>query len=731
MSNPIPMPARGAHTAPKFDPERPEELRRYISDVEYLADLAKLTAVKQKKAAITRYLPVADQELLEGLESFKDDTKDYDTFKSAALALYAGNDENHLHTLNDLNALLGSTARAGIHSERELAAFHRAFARITSYLISKQRLSATEQSHAFLRALQPQTLQAKVQQRLQIVKPTHHSDDPYALTDLYDAAKWAIGGSSAYSLEIATATGLSTTAPTSDATTKTEAQISALLSAVTQLVQVFGTQNKSNGSTDKPARRVPTRGCAHCGDTSHFFRVCPKVPQDIAEGLCKKNEEGKLVLPNGKFLPASIEGDTLRERFIKWHNQNPGQRATTQLVVELATNQSPPPPFILTDEQRVDTLMAEVNALRTRMAARKALEATKADAADPKLPKPANMDGTNPAPAATKPIAPPAAPFPEHPYAKARDAAYAPPKDRNVGALPKPNIRPPPPICKPTDAREVLDAAMDSRFTITPRQLFSVAPEVRSMARDSLTVRRAAEKENTAQLYAAVDPSLTALAELAEVETAEEQYANDAYEASLLDSLPGAVTGAIHQSPPADGYIAPDPFATMFFEEGGLPEGLVVASDSTAIRSILPVVDNQQQIESIVDPGSQICAMSEAICHALAIPYDPTIVLQMQSANGSVTPSLGLARNVPFRVHDITLYLQVHVVRNPAYDILLGRPFDVLTQSVVHNYSNDEQTITIRDPNTGRTATVPTIPRGSARGKGKDFPTATLSQPKR
>jgi hypothetical protein len=25
--------------------------------------------------------------------------------------------------------------------------------------------------------------------------------------------------------------------------------------------------------------------------------------------------------------------------------------------------------------------------------------------------------------------------------------------------------------------------------------------------------------------------------------------------------------------------------------------------------------------------------------------------------------------------------LQVHVVRNPAYDILLGRPFDVLTQA--------------------------------------------------
>jgi len=64
--------------------------------------------------------------------------------------------------------------------------------------------------------------------------------------------------------------------------------------------------------------------------------------------------------------------------------------------------------------------------------------------------------------------------------------------------------------------------------------------------------------------------------------------------------------------------------------------------------------------------------MSEDVCHELALPYDPTIVLHMQSANGTVDPSLSLARNVPFLVGDLTLYMQVHVIRNLAYDILLG-----------------------------------------------------------
>jgi hypothetical protein len=87
----------------------------------------------------------------------------------------------------------------------------------------------------------------------------------------------------------------------------------------------------------------------------------------------------------------------------------------------------------------------------------------------------------------------------------------------------------------------------------------------------------------------------------------------------------------------------------------------------------------------------------------------------MVSANGGVNQSLGLARNIPFVVGEITLYLQVHVLRAPAYNILLGRPFDVLTQSVVHNFANENQMVTILNPNTDRKATILTIPCGSFR----------------
>ena len=44
----------------------------------------------------------------------------------------------------------------------------------------------------------------------------------------------------------------------------------------------------------------------------------------------------------------------------------------------------------------------------------------------------------------------------------------------------------------------------------------------------------------------------------------------------------------------------------------------------------------------------------------------------MQLANREVDKTLGLARNVPILVRDITLYIQFHIVQNPAYDVLLG-----------------------------------------------------------
>ncbi len=84
----------------------------------------------------------------------------------------------------------------------------------------------------------------------------------------------------------------------------------------------------------------------------------------------------------------------------------------------------------------------------------------------------------------------------------------------------------------------------------------------------------------------------------------------------------------------------------------------------------------------------------------------------MQSANKQVEKSLSIAKNVPFLFGDIMVYLQVHIICNPAYNVLLGRPFDVLTSSTVYNNTDGGQVIKIKDPNSLQSAMVPTFPHG-------------------
>jgi hypothetical protein len=49
--------------------------------------------------------------------------------------------------------------------------------------------------------------------------------------------------------------------------------------------------------------------------------------------------------------------------------------------------------------------------------------------------------------------------------------------------------------------------------------------------------------------------------------------------------------------------------------------------------------------------------MSKAVSQRLSLSYDPSVTLHMQSANGNIDRSLGLSRNVPFRIDDLTFYL--------------------------------------------------------------------------
>ena len=98
------------------------------------------------------------------------------------------------------------------------------------------------------------------------------------------------------------------------------------------------------------------------------------------------------------------------------------------------------------------------------------------------------------------------------------------------------------------------------------------------------------------------------------------------------------------------------------------------------------------------------------------IAWNPDITVHMESAKKALEQTLGLAKNVPLIFGHIIVYLQVHIIREPAYKVLLGGPFDSVTESLVKNKKNGSQTLTLTDSNTGERVAMNTYERGQRPG---------------
>ena len=199
---------------------------------------------------------------------------------------------------------------------------------------------------------------------------------------------------------------------------------------------------------------------------------------------------------------------------------------------------------------------------------------------------------------------------------------------------------------------------MKTLIMIMQRELLSLSPEVQLQFRDSTITRRIPNK----------DVQTTQALWQEEIETANEiEQLLPTISTFALPIVTYAPNGSITISDPIKAYYQLLPLGFDLLEEA-----LTVSLESSAIRSILACVDTKQRVKCILDPGCQVITMSATLCHELGIAYDPTIQLNMQSANGNCNISLGLARNVPFLIENITFYLKVHIVGSVAFNVLLG-----------------------------------------------------------
>lgn len=157
------------------------------------------------------------------------------------------------------------------------------------------------------------------------------------------------------------------------------------------------------------------------------------------------------------------------------------------------------------------------------------------------------------------------------------------------------------------------------------------------------------------------------------------------------------------------------------FLQHHVPDSRIVANQVEDLRTIPLELNDRFTVEAILDEGSQIIAIRRDIWERLGLPLMADRALVMESANSSKDPTIGLIQNLPARIGEHTFYLQVQVVQNASYEMLLGRPFLTLTQASTRHFTNGDSHLTLVDPNTQAVITVPTRPRTRTSAQQQGF----------
>jgi len=251
-------------------------------------------------------------------------------------------------------------------------------------------------------------------------------------------------------------------------------------------------------------------------------------------------------------------------------------------------------------------------------------------------------------------------------------------------------------------AKDLIQETLKNTICITTEDLLNVSEPMRQEFRKLLIKKR---QENKTVTMTEVDPIEGNTSGPLQMETINVERLPEATYEVLAEDTNGMAKGSVVVSDPVMQYL-------NTLAPGEQPKSVVVAAESLALRTIYPLINGVGEVESLLDPGSQIVSMSREVATMLQVTWDPDIVVHMESANKSLEKTLGLAKNVPFKFGPITVYLQVHVIEKVAYKVLLGRPFDTITESEVKNSKDGSQSLTLTDLNTGERCVMHTHERG-------------------
>jgi hypothetical protein len=148
--------------------------------------------------------------------------------------------------------------------------------------------------------------------------------------------------------------------------------------------------------------------------------------------------------------------------------------------------------------------------------------------------------------------------------------------------------------------------------------------------------------------------------------------------------------------------------------------GDIVAEHFLPLR-VLECQHNGIYFDGILDEGSTVIVMSRRLWERLGSPMDPTLTLKMEVANGGEAMTRGVLLNIPVLIGGIVFKLQVQVVDKAPFDFLLGKPFYAIARTIISTELDGRTAVTIQDPNSEMSVTVPSKPRRQKLSSLVDF----------
>lgn len=687
------MPSPYDRSAPRFDGQ-PRSLKRFLDEIEILGRDCNVT--EQDLITHTlRYLDSRDEEIWRGPALHA--RGDWGLFKIKIITLYPGAEDEHRYTVTDLQIIAENQAAIPMRDRFQFGEYYRQFVTKSDWLLARGVISRREQSKLFLSGLHVD-FRNQVRIQLRLSDPLHPLDDTWTMSDIERAARFLLnsdnGGAPLALPSFVTQTTPSyPTAPLIPTPRETfdMSSIEQFLVSDTFLNKLAGKIGGQNNSGDPSLQRNhysynlpqtsqqrPPPGCAFCWDPEHYIRNCNRLADYLKRGLCTRDNTNRICLPDGTLVTHQVApGRYIMERIDNWHRSRPAPPPTVQTnILEAIPIHSPSSEPSMTalpshvashfnsttvqDQQELEILeRVTIAALKRRDQIENRSKATTKPKTNPTTSNPAQ---TKPTPnrgsqisdqrtSATKPTMIPSV-APSTPIPPTHPAS-------------QPQYRYSTPIEDPVLTQNIIQRSLDTPISITIRELYSAAPEARKYIKDQLTTRR-------------------------------------------IPMGPTAAVSALEQYPD-DGDDTPH--STFTHQTLPPPGPLVVANQVEELRTIPLELNGKLTVDAILDEGSQITAIRRDIWERLAFPLLSTQTMVMEAANSSKDSTLGLLRDLPARIGRSTFYLQVQVVENASYEMLLGRPFLTLTEARTHHYTNGDSHLTLVDPNTHDTFTIPTKPR--------------------